>query len=126
MVRVAMRHRRTPREATALYLGDLGLSLHFPHVFFRPSSSGREARVRGTGLAVWELVRLIRGFDGDIDAVAAHLEIDPALVAEAQAYASQRPREIERALDYHESFTLERLQALLPDLHVFSVDDERP
>jgi hypothetical protein len=72
-------------------------------------------------------VGLLRAFGGDIDAVAAHLEIDPALVAEAQAYASRWPREIERALDHHGSFTLEHLRALLPDLRVFTVDDdERP
>ena len=124
--RVAERFGNTPDEAAALYLGDLYLSFEFPHVFFHSSPKGRQARIRGTGLAVWELVKLIRELDGDAAGVAAHLAIEPELVDEALEYAKRNPRGIEQAIRNSQSFTLPRMKTLLPSLHVFDAhDDER-
>jgi uncharacterized protein (DUF433 family) len=89
----------------------------FPHVFLYRSSSGTQARVRGTGLAVWELVRLVRTLGSAVE-VASHLEIDPALVEESLSYADQHPAGIEEAIGRHESLTLERLRSMLPGLTV--------
>lgn len=122
-LRVAERHRSTPQEIAALYLDDLGLGLGVSKVFFRASGNGREAMIRGTGLTVWELVKLVHAFEGDEAAAAAHLEIDESLVREARTYAAQRPREIEEAIRESESITLDHLKAALPNLHIFNVSD---
>lgn len=99
----------------------------FPHIFFHQEAWGREARVRGTGLTVWKLVKLTQEFDGDASAAAAHLEIDLGVLDEALRFAVRHPREVENAERGREWPSLERMKATLRHLEVFeshSVDEQ--
>jgi len=86
----------------------------FPGIAFR--GEPRRAWAIGTGLDVWELIDLLRSYDGD----AVKLREDHPLVADhhvriARAYAQRFPDEIEALLEEQDR-PLEELRALYPFL----------
>jgi hypothetical protein len=105
----------------------------YPHIRLRLASGKTEAYLPGTGLAVWEIAWLSRIYEGDVDAVARHLEacpINPPLIAEALDYARTHPDEIDPVVDLVENMTEERLREVLPGMKVITFDpnavDEQP
>lgn len=124
LVQLAERLHSTPDETAALDHRELYRNSTFPHVFFQHSSGGRQARMRGTGLAVWELVKLADDFSGNVGEAAAHLQIDQVLVEEAPSYARSNSSEITDARLASESFTFPHLDAALREVHVFEARDE--
>lgn len=88
----------------------------FPGIAFRDRP--RRAWVIGTGLDVWELIDLLRSYEGEV----ARLRENHPLVAErhvkiARAYAERFPEEIDAILaEQHRP--LEELLELYPFLHV--------
>lgn len=41
-----------------------------PGIYFGTEATGRVAKVQGTGLGVWEVIRIYRAFNGDLQAIA--------------------------------------------------------
>ena len=107
-----------PPAETGKFLG-----AEYPHIVFHNTATGKQAHVRGTGMSVWELIKLSRVFDGDTTAMAEHFEVDPSLIEEALSYARRYPDEIEAAIQHSESFDLDRLRTVLPHLEVFEPPD---
>ncbi|MGI8826663.1 MAG: hypothetical protein ACR2JC_13630 [Chloroflexota bacterium] len=71
----------------------------FPHATIRIVNDQPEPYLPGTGLAVWEIAWLSRVYEGDVDALARHLEASPinhALIEEALEYARANPDELPR------------------------------
>jgi uncharacterized protein (DUF433 family) len=60
----------------------------------RPASGPRPV-MAGTRLEVRHIVELVHGFGGSEAEAAAHLEIDPAVVAEAMRYYSEHREQID-------------------------------
>jgi len=88
----------------------------FPGIGFR--GMPRRAWVIGSGLDVWEIVELLRSYDGD---QATLLESHP-LAGErrlrlARAYAERFPEEVEAMLEQQRR-SLDELVALYPFLEV--------
>jgi hypothetical protein len=88
----------------------------FPGIAFR--GEPRRAWVIGTGLDVWELIDLLRSYDGD----EAKLRVDHPLVAEhhvriARAYAEHFHDEIDAILE-EQHRPLEELRSLYPFLQL--------
>jgi uncharacterized protein (DUF433 family) len=81
-----------------------------PGIVFADSTSGRVARVAGTGLEVFEIVRAFRDMDEDWEHLRAsyHWLSDNQLRA-ALAYAAAYPEEIEERLRAEERWTPETL-----------------
>lgn len=90
-------------------------------IVFRDTVVGRTAYVAGTGLAVWQIVSILRAFHGDIAAMAESYEIPEGLLAAAITYAAEYPDEIQVAIDDDDSYDVERLQALHPNIELFEV-----
>lgn len=80
-------------------------ALEFEFIEFRDSPAGRQAYVSGTGLAVWEVVMVARGYDGDAEQARRHLSLLPGRVEAALRYAAAFTDEIEAALADNESYT---------------------
>ena len=70
-----------------------------PGIYFATEAGGREAKVQGTGLAVWEVVRLYRAFGGDMQALHdAYPHLTPAGIRAALRYAELYRDEVEAAI----------------------------
>jgi hypothetical protein len=101
----------------------------FPHISTRIVNGEPEPYLPGTGLAVWEIAWLTRGYGGDVDAVARHLKacpITPELIAEALDYARVHADEIDTVVEYVEGMTEERLREILPGMTVITYDPDGP
>ncbi len=114
---VAEEARRTGRSRSSLVTElteEAARARLFPGIAFR--GEPRRAWAIGTGLDVWELIDLLRSYDGD----AVKLRADHPLVADhhvriARAYAERFPDEIEALLEEQDR-PLEELRALYPFL----------
>ncbi len=106
--------RRSVSETAALLLVEKLREEEFPFIEFRASPSGRLACVKGTGLAVWEVVLVARHLGMDARRVAEHLGWPEERVRAALAYAEAYPEEVEPLVEEAEAATFQRLRRMLP------------
>lgn len=112
--RIARRHGWTPSDASARLVEEGLRRSEFAFLDFRDSPVGRQAYIQGSTLAVWEVVLLLRGYDGNMAAVAKHLRWPEAKVRAALNYAEAFPQEIDEALAENESADFATLKRMLP------------
>jgi uncharacterized protein (DUF433 family) len=108
---------RTPSETGAMLLEEGLRRSNFAFIDFRDSPIGRQAYVKGSRLAVWRVVAIVRSFDGDINKSAKHLSWPALKIRAAMSYAGAFAEEIETALD--DADRLPVLQRMLPQLEEF-------
>ena len=110
--------RRTGRDISAVVneLLDEGLRMRrIPGIVFGDSRHGRIARVAGTGLAVYEVVRTFREVGEDRRRLReAYHWLSETQLRSALAYAEAYPQEIEERLRADEEWTPERLWQTYP------------
>ena len=112
--RKARKLGRTPSETSALLI-DEGLRRdEFAFVDFRDSPIGRLACLQGSTLAVWEIITLVREFDGDNIETAKHLGWSPVRIQAAVNYAKAFPGEIDAAIRENELNDFEAITRMLP------------
>lgn len=70
----------------------------YPGVAFRGHESRRRAWVIGTSLDVWQIIRALQDFNGDVDRLVADGDLGRAEIILALAYQREFPDEIERAM----------------------------
>ncbi len=86
-----------------------------PGVAFR--GRPRRAWVIGSGLDVWEIVEMLRSYDGDEESLLANYPLlSVRRLRAAQAYAERFPEEIEALIEENHR-PLEELLELYPFLH---------
>ncbi len=121
--RMAFRHGWTTSDTSARLVEEGLRRSEFALIDFRDSPVGRQAYLQGSTLAVWEVVQLIRDYEGDTEAVAGHLEWPEAKVLAALNYSEAFPKEINDAISESESFTFQDLKRILPHVEIFRVND---
>lgn len=119
--RAARQLGRSPSETAALLLEEALRQREFAFIEFRDSRAGRQAYLKGTRLAIWQVASIARSFDGDPAGVAAHLEIAIPPIAAALAYGRAYPAEIEAAIDDN-THAATHLEGLVPGLRTVAVD----
>lgn len=112
--RIARRHGWTPSDASARLVEEGLRRSEFAFLDFRDSPAGRQAYIQGSTLAVWEVLSLLRSYDGKIAAVARHLRWLEAKVKAAVNYAEAFPQEIEEAIAENEAVDFMTLKRMLP------------
>src|SRR6516162_2130333 len=85
--RMATRHGWTPSDASARLVEEGLRRTEFAFIDFRDSAVGRQAYVQGSTLAVWEVVYLVRSYEGSVPSVAKHLQWPESKVQAAINYA---------------------------------------
>lgn len=123
--RLARRLGRTPGETSALLLEESLRQSEFGQIEFRPSPVGRQAYLRGSTLAVWEVLRVARGFALDIQRTAAHLQWPRYRVQAALNYAAAFPDEVEDAIADNEALGWGDLARQLPQAELFEIAAHR-
>jgi len=122
--RAARQLGRRPSEAAALLLEEALREREFAMIEFRDSPAGRQAYLKGSRLAVWQVAGLAQSLDGAAQ-VAALLEIPEPMAAAALAYARAYPDEIQAAIDDN-AHAAATLQNLVPGMQTIELDAAAP
>lgn len=120
--RLARRMNKSASETAATLLEEALRASEFAFIQFHGSPVGRQAYIQGSGLAVWEVVKLARAYDGDVARTAERLDWPEVKVRAALNYAAAYPEEIEAAIADSQP-TYEALVALLPGLERFKAGE---
>jgi hypothetical protein len=118
--RIANRHGWTPSDASARLVEEGLRRSEFAFLDFRDSSAGRQAYIQGSTLAVWEVIVLLRGYEGNVTAVAKHLRWPEAKVRAAVNYAETYPEEINEATAENDAVDFKMLKRMLPQAVAFA------
>ncbi|MSO47099.1 MAG: hypothetical protein EXQ67_03315 [Thermoleophilia bacterium] len=88
-----------PRTLAQRMLEEALRMAEHPLIDFVNNGPARRARLRGTGLEVWELVNVVKGHDGDIAGVIEYTGKSLEMVEAAVAYYGVYPDEIDVLLE---------------------------
>ncbi|HEX5416276.1 MAG TPA: hypothetical protein VFZ25_11460 [Chloroflexota bacterium] len=72
-------------------------------------------------MPIWQIVWLLKGYDGDAAKVADHLGLPLAQIEAAMRYFAAYPMEITAEIE-EQAHAAANLATLLPNLEVFDVD----
>jgi uncharacterized protein (DUF433 family) len=87
-----------------------------PGIYFATEPSGRTAKISGTGLGVWEVLRDFV-LDGDLERVRrAFPQLSSVQINAALIYYQRYPAEVRRQVDGNAALTAEVLQDRYPGL----------
>jgi uncharacterized protein (DUF433 family) len=96
--RLRRRARLSGEPRTTLaerYLTEGLLMDEVPGVHFLDGPMGRRPALMGSGLDVWEVVKVVKDHDGSAREAAAYLEVEPRLVDTALRYYGSNQEEID-------------------------------
>ena len=120
--RLARRFGRSVGATAGLLLAEKLKEEEFAYIEFRATPAGRQPYIRGTRLAVWQVVLIARGFDMDASKVAeAYGFVREEQIRAALTYAQAYPGEIDPVIDYVENFTFEDLTRIVPAAQLIQV-----
>ncbi len=97
----------------------------FRLVDFRDSALGRQAYVKGSSLAVWEILLLARSYEEDFSSVAKHLRWSEVKAESGYVYAQVFPEEVSRALAKHDATDFKKLSKIYPGIQGMTLDTKR-
>lgn len=117
--RMARRHGWTPSDASARLVEEGLRRSEFAFIDFRDSAAGRQACMQASTLAVWEVMLLVRSYEGDAAAVARHLKWPPVKVQAAIHYAEAFKDEIDEAIADNDAMDFNALKRMLPQATEF-------
>ena len=95
--RLARRLGKTPSETGAMLIEESLRQLEFAYIEFRNSSVGRQAYLKNSNLAIWQVMMLLNEYKGNRILVAEHLQKPLVWVQAAVNYAEAYSDEIEIA-----------------------------
>lgn len=101
--RMARRSRRTFSHVAQDLLEEAIRMRLCPAIYFADESSGREAKVQGTGLGVWEVIRTYKAVKGNerrLKKILSH--VGPRELQAALLYYGRYPGEIDAAIEDNE------------------------
>ena len=115
--RMAKRTRRSFSEVTQDLIEEALRMRECPGIYFTDEPAGREAKVGGSGLGVWEVIRDYLAASKDERVVRKALpHLSRAQVKACLIYYSKYPQEIEAAIEENAALTREAVQAQIPGL----------
>jgi predicted DNA-binding protein len=116
--RVAQVLGKTPGDTVATLVEESLREIEFADIEFRNSCLGRQAFMKSSSLAVWEVIQIAKGYGMDALRVANHFERSVEWVKAAFNYAEAYPEEIGLAIQDTQSITEANIRQLLPNLEV--------
>lgn len=112
----AARTRRSVADVTQELLEEALRTRHCPGIYFADEPSGRTAKVGGTGLGVWEVVRDFSK-DNDADRIrVAFPQLSQAQVTAALMYYARYRDEVQIRIDANDTLTPEVIEKRVPGL----------
>lgn len=115
--RIARRSRRTFSEVTQDLLEEALRMRECPGIYFADEPAGREAKVAGTGLGVWEVIRDCKAAGQDERALRKALpQLSAAQIRACLLYYAKYPQEIDAEIQENAALTREALHRRFPGL----------
>jgi uncharacterized protein (DUF433 family) len=112
----AERDRRSVSEVAHELLEEALRMRDCPGIYFAAEPAGRTAKIAGTGLAVWEVLRDFVG-DEDVPAVReAFPQLSQSQITAALLYFRRYPDEIRHEVDANAALTPDALEQRYPGL----------
>ena len=119
--RMSRRLGRTPSETGAILLDEALRASEFSMIEFRNSIVGRQAYIRGSSLAVWEVIAIARALEMDAIKTAEYFQWPIVKVHAALNYARAFPDEIDASIKDNEALDFEALKRSIPHIQLFEV-----
>ena len=113
---LAARSRRSVADVTQELLEEALRMRQCPGIYFADEPSGRTAKIGGTGLGVWEVVRDFSK-DRDADGIRkAFPELSQAQITAALMYFARYRDEVQAQIDANAALTPEAIKKQYPGL----------
>jgi uncharacterized protein (DUF433 family) len=113
----------TRTKAGVMLLEESLREAEFSFVEYRDSPIGRQPYMKGSGLAIWEVIMIAKRHDMDAEKIAEHYPYPVPNIKAALNFYDAYHDEIEQAIeDNHIGF--EAMKRLLPTLRLFEVPEE--
>jgi uncharacterized protein (DUF433 family) len=110
--------RETGRDFSAIVKDLLAEAVKMrrcPGIIFAEGTSGRRARIAGTGIEVWEIISAYRSVGEDLKRVQkAYHWLSPEQLRAALGYYAVYPQEINRQIEQNESWTERKIRERHP------------
>jgi uncharacterized protein (DUF433 family) len=117
---IAARNRRSVADVTQELLDEALRMRQCPGIYFVDEASGRTAKIGGTGLAVWEVMRDFRkGSDSD-RIRKAFPQLSQAQVTAALMYYTRYREEVQAKIEANAALTAEAIESRYPGLVRFT------
>lgn len=113
----------TRTKVSILLLEEALREADFPLIEYRDSATGRQPCVRGSGMAVWELILVARSYQFDAESIAQDYPISVNVIRGAFNYFEVYRDEINRAIEDNQ-IGYDTLKQLLPNARLFTVPSE--
>lgn len=115
--RIARRSRRSFSEVVQDLLEEALRMRVCPGIYFADEPAGREAKVAGTGLGVWEIIRDYQAEQGNAEEVKEAVpQVGDAGLKAALLYYKKYPEEIDAEIADNAALTPESVEAKFPGL----------
>ncbi len=116
----AARSHRSVADITQELLEEALRMRQCPGIYFADEPSGRTAKIGGTGLGVWEVMRDY-GEDQDVDRLRkAFPQLSQAQITAALMYHARHPDEVHAQIDANAALTPEAIEKQYPGLVRFA------
>ena len=122
--RFARRMGKSQSEMGAQFIEESMRAAEFANIEFRDSVIGRQAYMKDSNLAVWEVILIAQDHDMDPERVAAYFRRPRAWINAALHYYKAYQDEIDPVLEDNRSMTFEKLKRLLPNLETLPASQD--
>ncbi|MCW3053794.1 MAG: hypothetical protein JWN14_2964 [Chthonomonadales bacterium] len=113
----------TRTKAGVMLLEESLREAEFSFVEYRDSPVGRQPYMKGSGLAIWEVILIAKGFDMDAEKIAEHYPYPVPNIQAALNFYEAYHDEIEQAIEDNQ-IGFEAMKRLLPTIRLFEVPEE--
>ena len=122
--RLARRLGKTPSETGAMLIEESLRETEFAYIEFRDSPVGRQAYMKNSNLAVWQVIALARELNNDLNAIAKHLQKSITWVQAAFNYQEAYPNEIDLAIEDDLAIDYTSIKRLLPQTELLKIPQD--
>ncbi len=113
----------TRTKAGVMLLEESLRETEYSFIEFRDSPVGRQPYMKGSGLAIWEVIMIAKGFDMDAEQIIQYYPYPIANIKAAINYFNAYSEEINQAIeDNHIGF--DSMKKILPNIELFEVSNE--
>ena len=115
----------TRNKAGILLLEEALREAEFAHIEYRDTIIGRQPYLKGTGLAVWEMIMIAHSYEFDAERIAQEYPYSVSVIQAAFHFYEAYHEEIDQAIEDN-NMGYEAIKRLLPNAKLFLVPSKTP